>query len=380
MRAQRIFALGRKEWIHIFRDWRSLVMALCAPLLLVILFGYALKLDVDSVTLVVWDQSETPKSRDLVSRFDASHYFTVYPRQAKSYEDVQSTLDHRQALAALIIPSQFEKQLRTNQPSDVQLLVDGSDANTATIAIGYVEALIQQYNRELIVTHTTWQGMKSPENGSALNSQVWYNPNLNSQHTIVPGLIAVIMMVISTLLTSLAVAREWDQGSMAQLISTPMQAGEFIIGKLTPYFTLAMLDMLMVVMVGRWFFGVPLKGSILLVIIMSAVFCLGSLFLGLLISSYARNQMLATQLAMICTFVPSFLLSGFFTPISSMPKAIQLITYLVPARYFITLLRGIFLKGVGLTALWPEAAILTGFTVGLALLTVRTIRKQQQVH
>lgn len=379
MKVQRILALARKEWIHIFRDWRSLVMALCAPLLLVILFGYALKLDVESVTMILWDQSDTPDSREFASRFQASHYFTVAKVQATSYQEIQSALDHRTAIAALIIPSHFERRLQNRRENDVQLIVDGSDANTATIAIGYVEALVQQYNHDLVVTHTTSQTGQPLKNGSSLNSHIWYNPNLISQHTIVPGLIAVIMMVISTLMTSLAVAREWDQGSMAQLISTPMQANEFIIGKLTPYFTLAMLDMLMVVLVGRFIFDVPVKGSVLLVIVMSAIFCSGSLFLGLLISSYARNQLLATQLAMICTFVPSFLLSGFFTPIASMPKVIQFITYFVPARYFITLLRGIFLKGVGLTALWPEALILLSFTIGLALLTVRTIKNQQVV-
>jgi ABC-2 type transport system permease protein len=377
-----MLALARKEWIHILRDWRSLVMALCAPLLLVILFGYALKLDVESVTLIVWDQSETPESRELISRFQASPYFTVQRMQAASYPEIQSALDHRRALAALVIPTKFDKRLQTRQAgNDVQLLVDGSDANTATIAIGYVEALVQQYNHDLVISSSPFQTKKPSSNKTpSLNSHIWYNPNLNSQHTIVPGLIAVIMMVISTLMTSLAVAREWDQGSMAQLISTPMKAGEFIIGKLAPYFALSMIDMFMVVLVGLIFFDVPLKGSVWLVILMSAIFCSGSLFLGLLISSYAKNQLLATQLAMICTFVPSFLLSGFFTPISSMPRAIQLITYFVPARYFITLLRGIFLKGVGLSALWPEALILTTFTIGLALLTVRTLKNQRGSH
>lgn len=374
---QRISALIYKEWIHIFRDWRSLVMALCAPLLLVILFGYALVLDVESVPLIVWDQSETPDSRELISRFQASRYFAVSPIQAASYHDIQDALDRRTALAALIIPGHFERKLQAGRTEDVQLLIDGSDANTATIAMGYVEALVQQYNHDLVVAEIKLQGIKPPANTAELNAHIWYNPDLNSRHTIVPGLIAVIMMVISTLMTSLAVAKEWDQGSMAQLISTPMTADEFIVGKLTPYFSLAMLDMLMVMLVGHILFDVPIKGSIVLVILASAIFCLGSLFLGLLISSYARTQLLATHLAMVCTFIPSFLLSGFFTAIASMPPAIQFLTYFVPARYFITLLRGIFLKGVGLEALWPEMIILLAFTVGLALLTMRIIKRQR---
>lgn len=375
---QRILALARKEWIHIFRDWRSLVMALCAPLLLVLLFGYALNLDVVSVPVIVWDQSNTPDSRDLLSRFQASSYFTVNPIQAANYHDVHNALDHRKALAALVIPIQFDKRMQNGRKSNVQLIVDGSDANTATIAMGYVEALVQEYNHDLVVKDRNRQTLKKPlKMASSLNAHVWYNPSLNSQNTIIPGLIAVIMMVISTLMTSLAVAREWDQGSMAQLNSTPMQADEFIIGKLAPYFTLAMLDMLMVVLVGRYFYDVPLKGSVWLVIVISAIFCSGSLFMGLLISTFAKSQLLATQLAMIGTFVPSFLLSGFFTPIASMPKAIQFMTYFVPARYFITLLRGIFLKGLGLSALWPEAMILLAFTIGLAILTIGIVKKQQ---
>lgn len=377
MKLQRILALIRKEWIHILRDWRSLVMALCAPLLLLMLFGYALRLDVESLPLIVWDQSQSPASRELISRFDSSPYFKMSSVQAGSYHDIQSALDRRTALAALVIPVPFEKNVETNRVNDVQLLVDGSDANTATIAISYVEALIQEYNHDQVVASTRVQIKRAQDKSAALNAHIWYNPNLNSQHTIIPGLIAVIMMTISTLMTSLAVAREWDQGSMAQLISTPMKVDEFIIGKLAPYFTLAMFDMFIVVVLGHFVFDVPLRGGVWLVLLMSAIFCAGSLFLGLLISSFARSQLLATQLAMVSTFIPSFLLSGFFTPISSMPKVIQLLTYLVPARYFITLLRGIFLKGVGLRALWPEALILVAFTVVLALLTVRTIKNQR---
>lgn len=376
MTLQRIAALTRKEWLHITRDWRSLVMAICAPMLLVGLFGYALKLDVENIPLIIWDQSKSSASRELISQFSITPHFDVIDQSTQSYGEINHAIDSRSAFGVLVIPEDFHQHTLRGERTDVQLIADGSDANTATIALGYAEAILQNYWNRHLMTHPTLTG-KFRRAIIEPVTHIWYNPNLDSHYTIIPGLIAVIMMVISTLMTALAVAREWEQKTMYQLLSTPMQPLEFILGKLMPYFTLAMLDVVLIMLIGVYLFGVPIRGNIILVLFVAAIFCTGSLCLGLLISGFAKNQMLATQLAMLSTFIPSFLLSGFFTPIASMPYPIQLITYLVPARYFVTALRGIFLKGVGLEVLYPEVAILTLFTIVLLLLTLQTLKTKQ---
>lgn len=365
-----------KECIHIIRNWRSLVMAICTPMLLLILFGYALTLDVDQVPLVILDESNTPTSRDLVSRFSASPYFSLTP-SVHRYEELNDAINRRSALVGLVIPHDFANRVETHEKVGLQLIADGTDANTATIAMGYADAIAANYAADLLTKRAHALGMTEPTSNIALDTRIWYNPNLESRNTIVPGLMAVIMMVISALMTALAVSREWEQGTMLQLLSTPMRSSEFLIGKLFPYFALTMFDVLLIVLTGEFLFGVPLKGSLLLLFLMAAIFCTGSLCIGLLISSFAKNQLVATQLAMVATFLPSFLLSGFYNPISSMPYPIQLITYLVPARYFISLLRGIYLKGVGLETLYPEAAILSLFTLVLVFVTLATLRPRQ---
>lgn len=375
MNLRRMYALMVKEWIHIIRDWRSLVITIITPILLVGLFGYALTLDVDHIPLIVWDQSKTPVSRDFISHFNGSSYFNIAKQDASGYGDIQQAIDSRRALGGIIIPENFDRSIFQNEWPSVQLIVDGSDANTTTIALGYADALTQKYWNHHLEASTP-KGIASTP-GVIPITHIWYNPNLDSHFTIIPGLIAVIMMVVSTLMTALAVSREWEQRTMFQLLSTPMQPSEFILGKLLPYFTLAMLDVILIMVVGHYLFGVPIYGNLLLVLFTAAIFCMGSLCLGLLISSFARNQLLATQLAMLLTFIPSFLLSGFFTPIDSMPYPIQLLTYFVPARYFVTSIRAIFLKGVGIEALYTEVLILCLFTLALLLLTVRTIQKRR---
>ncbi|MBU0946397.1 MAG: ABC transporter permease [Proteobacteria bacterium] len=362
MKPIRIWAVARKEFIHVFRDPRSLGMAIAIPMLLLVLFGYALKLDVDNVPIVVWDRSESHASREFISQFDGSVYFSIQD-YVRSYPEVEHAVDSAQALVALVIPEDFARRIDSGRTAAVQLIVDGSDSNTATIAIGYADTIAAAYSQDVALREVRRSGARDLQLPTDLRPRTWYNQDMESKNYIIPGLIAVIMMVIAALLTSLTVAREWERGTMEQLISTPVKGSELILGKFIPYFVIGMFDVLISVLTGEFLFNVPLRGSVILLFGMAAVFLTGALSLGMVISILTRGQLLASQLAMVLTFLPSFLLSDFMYAISNMPKPIQMITYLIPARYFVVLLKGIYLKGVGLQILWTEAALLVVFSV-----------------
>ena len=377
MKPLRVWAVARKEFLHIIRDPRSLGMGIAIPMLLLILFGYALSLDVDRVPLLVWDQNNTPASREYISRFQGSRYFEIKDF-VESYREIDRAINTAggRTYMALVIPTDFAGRLGSSRPPAVQVLVDGSDANTAEIAMGYVEALTNTYQQEIALQKARLLGGQPAERAVQQKPRVWYNQDLESRNYIIPGLIAVIMMVIAALLTSLTIAREWETGTMEQVLSTPLKAWELIIGKLLPYFAIGMLDVLLSVLMGEFLFHVPLRGSVLLLFAMAAIFLAGSLSLGLLISIVTKSQLLASQLAMVLTFLPAFLLSGFMYDITNMPRAVQVITHLVPARYFVSLLKGIYLKGVGLEILAFEAGLLTIFAVVMVLIARLKFKKK----
>jgi len=375
MNLRRLLAIARKEFLHIRRDPRSLAMAIAIPMLLILLFGYALTLDVDNVPIAVWDQSVSPESRELISRFEGSRYFDVRLR-AKGYPDIERAIEASQVMAAVVIPRDFSAHLTAGNVATVQFLIDGSDSNTATIALGYAESVARGYSRDIAFREARVGGTGTLRDPLEVRPRVWFNADMESKNYIVPGLIAVIMMVIAALLTSLTVAKEWETGTMEQLISTPILAQELVLGKLLPYFALGMLDVLLAVGMGEFLFQVPLRGSAVLLFGMAAVFLVGALSMGMVISIVTKSQLLASQLAMVLTFLPSFLLSGFMYSIGNMPKAIQVMTYAIPARYFVTLLKGIYLKGTGLSILLGEAALLTAFGVMMVLLANRKFRKK----
>ena len=375
MKPRRVLAIARKEYIQIRRDPRSLGMAIAMPMLLLVLFGYALTLDVDRVPLVVWDQSGTPASRELISRFAGSRYFSLRG-YVQNYRDVERAIDSGETLMALVVPRDFAGQVESGRPAAVQIIADGSDSNTATIAIGYAEAVVETYSRAVTLDATRRMGQRPLNPPVEMRTRVWFNADMESKNYIIPGLIPVIMMVIAALLTSLTVAREWERGTMEQLISTPVKGPELIFGKLVPYFVIGMFDVLLAVLMGEFVFHVPLRGSLLLLFVMAAIFLVGALSLGMVISIVAKNQLLANQLAMILTFVPAFILSGLVYAISVMPWPIRLVTYLVPARYFVSLLKGIYLKGVGLSVLGSEAILLVIFAVAMVALAHHQFRKK----
>ncbi len=370
MNARRTWAVARKEAIHIRRDPRSMAMGVAIPMLLLLLFGYALTLDVDRVPLVVWDQSRTQASRDFVSRFSASRYFAVQD-YVRDYREMERAVDGSRALVALVVPGDFASLVASGQAAPVQLIADGSDSNTAAIAMGYASAVAQAYSEE-IAQSAAPSPAALPAAPLDLRPRVWFNADMESRNYIIPGLIAVIMMVIAALLTSLTVAREWERGTMEQLISTPVKSAELILGKLLPYFAIGLFDVLLAVLMAEFLFQVPLRGSPALVFAFAAVFLVGALSLGMLISIVTKSQLLASQLAMVLTFLPSFLLSDFMYAVGNMPAPIQAVTYVVPARYFVGALKGIYLKGVGLEVLALEAGLLTVF--GFVVLAFATVK------
>lgn len=360
MNLVRLKAVARKEMIHVLRDPRSLGLAVGIPMLMIILFGYALTVDVDHVPVVVWDQSQTKESREYLARFIASRYFE-FEGSVDTYREVERAIDTRRAYLGLVIPADFAPRLAAGKSAAVQAIIDGSDANTAALVLGFSQAITVGFNQSVSLDQLQRIVGQPPAQPVDFRPRVWFNPDLESKNYIIPGLIAMIMGLIAALLTSLTIAREWERGTMEQLISTPLRSSELIVGKLVPYFVIGMFDVLIAVVMAVFLFHVPLRGSVPLLFGMAALFIVGTLSQGILISTLAKQQLLASQLAMISTFLPAFLLSGFIFAISNMPIAVQVVTHLVPARYFVSLVKGIYLRGVGLETLWPDALFLLLF-------------------
>ncbi len=375
MRWRRFRAVAAKEALHVVRDPRSLGFAIAIPVLLLLLFGYALTLDVDEVPTVVWDRSRSPASRAYVSRFEGSRYFDVRG-YVGSYEEIEKAVDGRRALAALVIPSDFASAVLRGETAHVQMILDGSDPNTATIAAGYARMITLLHGREARVEAVRRRGGRAPAPAVDVRPRAWFNASLASKNFIVPGLIAVIMMVIAALLTSLTVSREWERGTMEMLISTPLKGSELILGKLVPYFAVGMLDVALAVLMGLFLFDVPLRGHGALVFLLSGVFLVGALSTGMIISVLTRNQLLSNQLAMVLTFLPAFLLSGFVFPIGNMPLAVRIATRLVPARYFIAALRRVYLKGLSWEAVLVEFVLLTLFAALVLAVALTRFKKR----
>lgn len=372
MKLRRVGAILRKELRHIARDPRSLAMALAMPLMMLLLFGYALTLDVDRIPLLIYDQDRSPASGELIERFRGSRYFAILG-QVSAYRAIEREIDRGHALMALVIPHGYSRRLAAGEPAEVQILIDGSDSNTASIALGYAETLVRDYARELAAEARNRRGAPAPELPLEPRFRILFNSQMESKNYIVPGLIAVILMIIAALLTSLTIAREWEMGTMEQLLSTPLRPAELVLGKMLAFFLVGVADTAVATAVGLGIFRVPLRGSVLLFSAASAIFLCGAMCWGILISAAARSQVLAFQAGMMTTFLPAFLLSGFVYAIESMPLAVRVISYFFPTRYFVTTLKGIFLKGVGIEVLWPELLFLTVFAGLVFLLATRKV-------
>jgi ABC-2 type transport system permease protein len=370
MNIRRLRAIARKECLHILRDWRSLLLALAIPIFLILLFGYALDTDLKNVPTIAWDQSNTPQSREFLSFFGGSPTFSL-DRFADNYRDIRTMLDEGRAMVAVVVPPDFADNIEAGRVAPVQVIVDGCDANRARLAIAYASTIGELYNRNIAARRTTLQSNVPVE----LDTRAWYNPDLRSANVIIPGIIALVMVVIASMLTSVTVAREWETGTMEQLIATPVRPTELLWGKVAPYFLIGMIDVLIAVATGMWLFDVPFRGSLVLLVLLSGLFLIGTLFFGLMISAAMKRQTLANQIALTTSYLPTLMLSGFTFAIANMPYPIQILTYIVPGRYFVTILRGIYLKGVGLEVLWESAAFLLVF----AVMTIRGAHKKMRL-
>lgn len=338
----RLRGMVRKESLQILRDPSSIAIAFVMPVVLLLLFGYGVSLDAQHIPLAMVIERPDANSASFVAAFQQSEYFS--PRRFDSIQEAEQALRERQVDGIVWLRGDFSRRLLAAGDAPVGVILNGVDANQARIASGYIQGAWQSWLQAYASSHG--QELTLP---AAVEQRVWFNPALRSRNFLVPGLVAVIMTLIGALLTALVVAREWERGTMEALMVTPIRIGELLLGKLLPYFVLGMGGMLLSVAMARWQFGVPLTGSFWLLLVTSTLFMLVALGMGLLISTVARNQFVAGQIAILVTFLPAFILSGFIFDIGSMPAPIQFITHVVPARYFVAILQTLFLAG----DVWP---------------------------
>jgi ABC-2 type transport system permease protein len=370
----RFLAVARKEVIQIVRDARSLIIVLIMPVVLVLLFGYGVNLDLKGLPVYVYDRDGSQQSQDLLKRFQASAYFDVV-RVVNDYPALARSIDDGHAKMGIVVPWDFSERLRNGLPTQVQALVDGSDDNTANVLIGYAQAVVQGYSSDIQLDWLRNHGQSVQPASVSVATRTWYNEDLESSAFIVPGVLALVMSVIGAFLTSLTIAREWERGTMEQLISTPVTPLEIMLGKLAPYFVIGMFDVIVCALIAIFWFQVPFRGSFLTLLISSAMFLVVVLSLGFFISVIAGSQLAASQAALLITFLPAFLLSGFLYSIEQMPIVLQWITRILPARYYVSVLKKIFLKGTPTALLYADLVPLTVFTLVLAVLATRAFHK-----
>jgi ABC-2 type transport system permease protein len=375
MSPRRLLAIARKETVQIFRDARSLIIVVLMPAVLVLLFGYGVSLDLKGLPVYVLDQDGSQQSQDLLKHFQTSEYFHV-ARVVTGYPELTRALDDGHAKMGIVIPWDFSQRLTDGRPVQVAALVDASDDNTANVLIGYAQAVVQSYSAQVQVDWLGQHGLQIPPAAVSVETRTWYNEDLESSAFIIPGVLALVMSVIGAFLTSLTIAREWERGTMEQLISTPVTAMEIMLGKLAPYFVLGMIDTVISALIAIYWFHVPFRGSWVTLMAASAMFLIVVLAMGFLISVLAKNQFAASQIALLITFLPAFLLSGFLFSIEQMPVPLQWITRILPARYYVSVLKKIFLKGTPAHLLYADLIPLAIFAFVLALVATRSFHKR----
>ena len=370
-----IKAIAKKEFYHLIRDFRSLYLAFIIPILLILIFGYALSLDVDNVKTVVVDYDKTELSRDFIRTLDASSYFNVIQHLSNTAA-VTGYLDQGRTTMAIIIPPDWTRDIKADRETPLQVLLDGSDPNFAGISRGYITAFVERYNLDRLIDFLSRHGKEKINPPVEARIRVWFNEDLESRNFIVPGIIAIIIMIVGAMLTSLVIAREYENGTMETILSLPIRAGEFLTGKAIPYFLIGIADVLVAVFMGQALFGIVMRSNFWLMVLASSLYLLVALSLGLLISIVTKSQLVANILAVLITYLPSLLLSDFVFPVVNMPTVLQLITYVVPATYFIDILNGLYLRNLGLTNLWTSYLILAVMFMVLSVTNLVLMKRE----
>ncbi len=372
----RYWAVFSKEAILILRDRQTLIMTLFFPLFMLVLYGYGVTVDINNVPAAILNYSGGPVSRDLIQNINATGYISA-DYMAQDYNEINELLVKGAITLAFIFPPDFESKIRQGTPATIQVLVNGSDANTASIAMAYQAAIISSYNVSLMIESAGRQGL-STRVVSIVSPQtrVWYNPELKSVHFVAPGVIAIVMMILGSLLTSTSIVREKESGTIEMLIATPIRRLELVLGKISPYIVVSLMAVIIVILFSHFVMGVPIKGNLGLLFLGGLLYLTCALGFGIFASAVTKTISSANLLAVFSSLLPSILLSGFIFPLESMPRIVQLISYAVPARYFIAILRGIFLKGVGMITLWHEFLFLFIFGATLLLFSASLFKKR----
>ena len=369
-----ILPIVRKEFRQIIRDKRILGVLLFFPALMLFAFGYALNFDVKNTRMAVYDEDRSSASRDFIQQFFTSEYF-VKVQTLSSKAEINDLLDGEQVRVVLVVPSSFTKDIQRGNSASVQVIVDGSNSNAAATVLGYINAMIQQYSIKIMAESFMRMGGQQVTLPINFQPRVWYNPELKSAKFLVPGLIAFILMVTTVISTALAVVRERELGTMEQIMVSPIKPIELILGKTIPYIIISLIATAVILFFGYVLFDVSIKGSVFLLSIITLLFLIGGLGVGMLISTLVETQQLAFMIAVIASMLPTFILSGFVFPIRNMPAIIQGVTYLIPARYFLVALRAIILKGAGLSAFWDQTIFLTIYAVVMIGVSSLRMRK-----
>ncbi|MDP4115822.1 MAG: ABC transporter permease [Bacteroidota bacterium] len=367
-----------KEFLQLKRDPALFRMALLAPILQLIILGYAATMDVDNVKTIIYDQDKTETSREFIKKFYSSSYFEIV-KYTNNYDDINSYIDGGKALVAITIPNDFEKNINRRTPATIQAIFDGSEANKSSIAAGYVSGIAQSFAKDILVKNMNMMGAKlTPVGSISAETRIWYNPDLKTRNFMLPSILGLVLMVITSILMSMAVVKEREIGTLEQLIVTPIKPYQLIIGKLVPFIMLGFVDVLLVQGVMIFWFGIAIRGSFLFLLFASFLFVLSTLGIGLFISTISKTQQQAMLVAQFAVMMPMIYLSGFSFPIENMPKIIQYITYGIPLRYYITILRDVILKGSSFTELIPETVAL--FFMGTSILLFSALRFKKRLE
>ena len=374
MKARRVKAIAKKEFIQVWRDPRSLMIVLLMPLMQMALLGYGVSLDIKHVPVCVFDREGSQQSQALLKDFEASPYFEIVEAE-RDYKGVSRAIDASRCRMAIVVPPDFSANLANPGTAPVQAILDATDDNTANVALGYAQAVLTTFSSDLQIERAQSLGQPAPVAPAVAQSRVWFNEDLESRDFIVPGIVAMVLALVGAQLTSLTISREWERGTMEVLVSTPVTRMELMVGKIVPYFFIGMLDAALCLSIAVFWFEAPFRGALATLIVTTSLFLVVVLSVGYLISTGIRSQLGASQVALLVTLLPTTLLSGFTFPIDQMPKVVQAITYLVHSRYYVSIIKALFLKGSGIADLQGPMLALVIYAGVIAFFAARAFRK-----